>query len=485
MSTPNTHFGPSAICSMLSDCRAIYFIGIGGISMSSLAVLTLKKGWRVGGFDRTPTAVTERLAAAGIPVDTEASSRNLDGYDAVVYTVAIPESQPEYAEARRRGLPLISRADYMGYLMMDYRMRIGVAGTHGKSTTTCMCARIFMGAGMDPTVLAGASMKEMGGAFRAGGQEHLIFEACEYMDSFLDFRPTVAVLLNAEMDHVDYFHSMEQLRASFRAYASLVGREGCVIANGDDAELSAALRDMSGPTLITFGCQDPKADYRAENIRLIGGYPSFTVWERERRLFAVTLSVPGLHNVYNALAAVAVARQAGLCSRTIAAGLEQFGGAGRRMERKGKLCGATVYDDYGHHPTEVRTTLAGARALDGNRLICLFQPHTYSRTAALFGDYVSALRLADQALILPVYAARETDTLGISAEILASAIGENARACASLEEAAGLLPKLVRDGDTVVIMGAGNVDRIYPLLPLRPFGENDGVKGQNHGKEQS
>ena len=207
---------------MLSSVDAVYFIGIGGISMSSLAMLTLRRGLCVAGYDRTRSEVTGRLEAAGIPVFDQPDASHLDGFGAVVYTVAISEDHPEYVEAQKRGLPLISRADYLGYLMLTYRHRIGIAGSHGKSTVTCMCAQIFMSANADPTVMSGAPMRSMGGAFRLGGQESMVFEACEYKDSFLDFNPSVSVILNCELDHVDYFKSMNQIRASFAAFADLI-----------------------------------------------------------------------------------------------------------------------------------------------------------------------------------------------------------------------------------------------------------------------
>lgn len=469
MSTPNTHYG-AALTEMLSSVDAVYFIGIGGISMSSLAMLTARRGWRVAGYDRTRSEVTGRLEAAGISVYDQPKASHLDGFGAVVYTVAISEDHPEYVEAQRRGLPLISRADYLGYLMLSYRHRIGIAGSHGKSTATCMCAQIFMSADADPTVMSGAPMRSMGGAFRLGGANSMVFEACEYKDSFLDFNPSVSVILNCELDHVDYFKDMEQIRASFAAFADRAGQDGLVICNADDAETMAAMRDVSVPR-VTFGMADQTADYRATGVQLTKGYASFDLWHCDRPMGRVTLRVPGEHNVYNALAAAAAAHACGICSRDIVRGLEAFEGAVRRMEYKGKMNGATVFDDYGHHPTEVRATLREARLLGEGRLICAFQPHTYSRTAALFDDYVDALRVADAVVVAPIYAARETDDCGVSATKLAEAVNRDAGSALAngyedMALVADALCKLAEPGDTVIVMGAGNIDSVYVGLPL-------------------
>lgn len=467
MSSPNTHIGADAIGQMLRGVGSIYFIGIGGISMSSLAMITARRGLRVGGYDRTKTALTESLERMGVTVYDTEDAAHLDGFGAVVYTVAIPEQHAEYAEAKRRGLPLISRSDYLGYLMLDYAQRIGIAGSHGKSTATCMCAQIFMSAMADPTVMSGAAMRSMGGAFRLGGNRSMVFEACEYKDSFLDFNPTVAVILNAELDHVDYFHDMAQLRASFAAFAERVGESGTVIYNADDAETVLAMQSVRARR-VTFARHEARADYLALNVCVEQGVASFDLFCRGERLGRVQLRVPGEHNVYNALAAAAAAHECGLCTGSIVRGLGEFCGAERRMEYKGKLNGAVVYDDYAHHSTEVLTTLREAAELGSGRLICAFQPHTYSRTSMLFDEYVAALRHADYAVIAPIYAARETDTMGMSPCVLAEAVGSGvAVGFDDMASVAAELSRVARPGDTVVIMGAGNIDGIYGMLDLK------------------
>ncbi|MBQ7337004.1 MAG: UDP-N-acetylmuramate--L-alanine ligase [Clostridia bacterium] len=467
MSTPNTHYTAAELSRMLDGVRSVYFLGIGGISMSSLAVLTRQLGYRVGGYDRTETSLTKALAQKGIVVDTLADAHHTDTYDAVVYTVAIPEDQPELNEAKRRGLPLISRSNYMGYLMTAYRSRIGVAGTHGKSTTTGMLAEIFFAADAEPTVLCGAVLPRLGSAFSVGGREHMLFEACEYMDSFLDFYPTMAVVLNTELDHVDYFCDIAQMRASYAAFADKVGAQGYVVCNADDEHTMIALQHCVGRR-VTFGIE-ADADYVASDIRLEKETreQSFALCCRGEYLGRISLRVQGRHNVYNALAAACAAREQGICMRAITAGLWNFTGVHRRMEYKGQLAGAALYDDYAHHPTEIRSSVEAARAMGCGRLICVFQSHTYSRTAALFDEFVAALRDADAVIIAPIYAAREQNTYGISEASLAAALqdkGIPASCGESLDDTAAQLLATVRPGDTVLVMGAGDIERIYPLL---------------------
>lgn len=464
MATPNTHYGPERIREMLRDCRHLFFIGIGGVNMSSLAEISLRRGYRVSGSDHAASAITEHLQKSGITVSLTHCAENLSDADAVIYTVAVPSDNPEYREAQRRGIPLISRADYLGYIMTAYRRRLGVSGMHGKSTTTSMCAQIFMDAGNDPTVTSGAALRKMGGYYRIGGETDFIFEACEYMDSFLDFSPTVAVILNIEMDHVDYFKSMEQIRASYRAFANKVldAEDGYVIACSDNEEVLRALEGFSGQ-VYTFGVHSA-ADFYADTIRFERGRAVFTIFFRGEKLCDVQLRVSGEHQVMNALAAAAAAYLAGISCERIAEALGDFCGAERRMELRGVLQGAELYDDYGHHPTEVKTTLAGASKLGDGRLFCIFQPHTYSRTKALLSDFARAFDDTDRVFLVDIYAAREFDTLGISSETLAREIGDRAVYCPSFRDAAEQVKRVLRAGDILVVMGAGNVYDVFPLL---------------------
>jgi len=466
MAIVNTHFGAKEISRLLKDVKSVYFIGIGGINMSSLAHITHLRGYTVGGSDRTPTALTEKLAAAGIEINYEHNKENVKGYDAIVYTVAISEDNEEYVEALRHGIPCISRADYLGYIMTGYKNRIGVSGMHGKSTCTSMCAELFIEADADPTVLSGAELERMGGAYRVGKEVHFIFEACEYMDSFLDFNPNIAVILNVEMDHVDYFHSLDQVKNSYRAYAALTGKDGFAVANLDDENVLSALSDYNG-TLVGFGIENKSADFCAKNIENVGGLYRFDVTKKGEYFCHIDLSVSGYHNIYNALASVAAADICGIASCDIERGLHTFRGAKRRMELKGRIDGADIYDDYGHHPTEVRSTLEGAAKLAharGARLICAFQPHTYTRTKEFIDDFARAFDAADKVLCVDIYAARETDTLGVSSSLLASLIGERAEYTGGFFETAEAVLREISAGDVVIIMGAGDIYKVFEHL---------------------
>ena len=433
--------------------------------MSSLALISKRRGYRVGGSDRQPTDLTKRLETEGVEVYYEHNADNVKGYDAVVYTVAISPENPEYRYAEENGLLCVSRADYLGYVMTGYKNRIGVCGMHGKSTCTSMCAEVFMGAEVDPTIVSGAELTSMGGAYRLGGEEHFIFEACEYMDSFLDFNPTLAVLLNIERDHVDYFHSMEQTVDSFKHFIEITGNSGTVVVNIDNDYDLDAIREYHG-SVVTFGLER-EADFTAKNIGYDHGRPYFDIHYKGTLMCNVRMSVTGKHNIYNALAAAASAYICGISPMKIATGLHSYVGAKRRMELKGRLHGADVYDDYGHHPTEVKTTLEGARGMCDGRLFCVFQPHTYTRTAELFDDFSKSFGDVDCVIFADIYAARETDTLGVSAEKLATAVGESALYLGDFSKIAEYLNNNVTEADTVVIMGAGDIGKLFPMLDLK------------------
>ena len=479
MSTQNTHYGRDRIADMLQDVHNLFFIGIGGISMSSLARLARHLGYHVAGSDRADSELAQKMREDGIPVHIGHSADHLAGYEAVIYTVAITEDNPEYAEARRRGLPMISRADYLGYLMCSYRTRIGISGTHGKSTCTSMLAQIFIGAGTDPTVLSGAVLESMGGAYRIGNNEdYFLFEACEYMDSFLDFSPSLAVILNEEYEHVDYFRDMAQVRQSFRNFADrtrMDGQPGLSVANADDAETMRSLENFEG-AVVTYAV-DREADYRAASIRYTkDGYPAFEVFRHGEPYGSLTLHVPGYHNVYNALAAIAVADLQGLDREAVLRALREFRGAKRRMQYRGRLDGIPVYDDYGHHPTEVEATLKGMTHMGYNRIFCVFQPHTYSRLAQLFDRFVLALNVADEVYVDDVYAAREQSIYGADAATLASRIGEKGFYLGDREKIVEAVRARMRPGDVLVIMGAGSIEQIFDILPLtdRPEEKEEG-----------
>ncbi len=441
----------------------IHFIGIGGISMSTLAAIAKTRGNTVTGSDRTPTALTERLTKElGIPVFCPQRAGNAQGADLVVYTAAIAKENPELSDALERGIPCISRSKYLGQIMKDYPVRIGVSGTHGKSSTTAMLASVFMQAHADPTVACGAEIPEFGGAYRLGGGEHFIYEACEYKDSFLDFCPSVALMLNMELDHVDYYRSIEQMEES---YVKSVKEAGAAIVNWDDRHVRNAVSKLRGVWVVKTAVNRSDADYTAVNIDMKKGFASFDVMNESRRLCRVTLRVPGAHHVRNALCAAAAAHVCGLSERDISEGLNAYTGIARRFEYKGEYKGAKIFDDYAHHPTEIAATLETARELVGSagRVLCVFQPHTYSRTAELFDGFVEALAKADKLFLAPIYAAREKNTYGVTSEDLAERI-PGAQYVENFEEIARALEEELREGDILLTMGAGIAYRTGEIL---------------------
>ena len=476
MSVQNTHYGCARIASMLKEARHIHFIGIGGVNMSSLAELTFRSGLKVTGSDRVRTALTESLEKLGIVIYYSHDASNVAGADAVVYTVAISENNPEYMQAAADGIPRISRADYLGYIMTSRPVRIGISGMHGKSTTTAMCASAFTRAGADPTVLCGAEMPEFGSTYISGDGDCFVFEACEYMDSFLDFNPTIAVILNIENDHVDYFKNMTQIRRSFSDFASLTGKNGICIVNADDDNVRLAMNGVPALILTFSGREkeypdDPDpADFYPASVDMSRGLPSFDVISHGTLVAHLDLSVPGRHNIYNALAAFAAGISCGLEPAALAEGIASFTGAGRRMEYKGKFCGADVFEDYGHHPTEVAVTIKGCREMGYSRVFCVFQPHTYSRTNTLFDGFVDALATADEAVLADIYAAREMETFGVSSEKLAAAIGPKAVYLPDYPSMADYLSHRLTDRDALIVMGAGDIYHIFPYLGLHEKG---------------
>ncbi len=465
MSLPNTHYGADRIGEMLENCRTLLFIGAGGVSMCSLAELALLDGFRVLGSDRCDSGRLERLRQKGAEICVGHDAGQAEVADAGIYTVAIDGENPQYLAMKRAGKPLISRADYLGYVMMRYRKRIGIAGMNGKSTTTAMCGHILRGAG-DPTVFCGAEASALDGASCLIGREKqlLVFEACEYKDSFLDFAPNVAVILNVGMDHVDYFENLAQIQKSFRNYAELVGADGVMIANADDENTVAAMDGFNG-NLLTFG-RSARADFRAVNVESHKGCRRFDLVYRGEKLCEIGLLQPGDYQVENALAAAAATYVCGVEPNVIRDRIATYVGVKRRMEYKGKLNGGAVYDDYAHHPTAIAATLAGAREMGFQRIFCVYQPHTYSRTAGLFEEFSRAFDCADRVIFADIYAAREQNVSGVSSEQLANAVGDRAIYCDGFHAIAERLACEVQPNDLVLVMGAGDIDGLFPLLPL-------------------
>ena len=440
----------------LQRVEKLHFIGIGGISMSSLAMIAKARGFCVTGSDRQKSEATEKLEAAGIKVIYAHKADNVEGCDAIVYTAAVHDDNPEMAKAIELGLPRIKRAEFLGYIMQAYKNRIGVAGMHGKSTTTSMISEVFMTAGVDPTIVNGVKLAMLDGAYHVGSKEHFIFEACEYTDSFLSFFPSIAVVLNVDRDHVDYFLSMEQTIDSFKRYLTLA--ETAVV-NIDDAYTVEACEDYEGQ-LIRVSTRGNEAEYNAVDISYDKGFGRFDVIKGAKNLGTVTLGVPGEHSVLDALVTVAVADLCGIPFEATVKGLAGFKGANRRFEYIGKCNGVDVYDDYAHHPSEIITTLEGVAKRGYNKVWCVFQSHTYSRTAGLFDEFARAFDSIDCVIFADIYAARETDTLGVSAQLLAERAGDKAMYLGSFENIAEYLRANAKPGDLILTMGAGDVNKI-------------------------
>lgn len=469
MALENTHFGAEKIAEMIKGTDKLFFAGIGGVSMCSLARISHLRGYKVSGYDRSSSAITAALEKMGIDVYYENDISHIEGCGMLIYTVAIPADTPEYVEAQRLGIPCVSRADYLGYIMSGYGCRIGISGMHGKTTTTSMTAKIFGDAGVDPTVSCGGIMKDVGSEYRIGEGEHFIFEACEYMDSFLDFYPSVAVVLNIEMDHVDYFHSMEQIRNSYSAFMARTGEEGIALVNYLDEDVMLASEGYKGK-LVTFGVEADGADYCAADLVYENGCGEFDLVFGGEKLVRIKLNVPGKHCVCDALAAAAAAHLQGIEPQIIADALATFEGAGRRMDPMGKSrSGAAIYSDYAHHPTEIATTLDAVSQMNFRHVYCVFQSHTYSRTAELFEDFANSLSNSGIAemVIAPIYSARETNVYNISGEDLCRAISERGVKCRFIEEfsdIADYLNKISAEGDMLLVMGAGDITKVIAHL---------------------
>ncbi|MBE6695456.1 MAG: UDP-N-acetylmuramate--L-alanine ligase [Ruminococcaceae bacterium] len=460
----NTQFTLSRISEELKGRKSIYFIGIGGVSMSCIALMTQKLGFLVGGSDRTATNTTKMLEEHNITVNYNHFPENIISYDAIVYTVAISEDNPEYAEAKRKGIPCFSRADFLGYLMTNYNNRIGISGMHGKSTVSSMISEIFLQAGKDPTIVLGAELPSINGCYKDGGKDWFVFEACEYKDSFLSFYPTMEVILNIELDHTDYFKDLDAVKTSFKKYLNISGNK-TVVLNADDKNVTEVAETFAGEK-IRFSLKDAHADFYADSIAYDNGHPSFDLYFKGINQGRIKLSALGEHNIANALAASAVAYECGIDFESLKRGLLAFKGAKRRMEKKGVLNGVCYYEDYAHHPTEIEATLSCAKAIGSGNVWCIFQSHTYSRTYELYDGFINSLRKADGVILLDIYAAREINSFGVSASALADDIGEKAIYLENFRSAAEYVSKNAKHGDLVIVMGAGDVYHVFDYLTL-------------------
>lgn len=447
----------------------VHFIGIGGISMSGLAEILLDEGFSISGSDSHETALTERLEKKGARVYYGQRAANIErepGISVVVYTAAIHEDNPEFRAARDQGLPMLSRAELLGELMRNYKEAIAISGTHGKTTTTSMLTDILLAGDLDPTISVGGILKDIGGNIRVGGPDLFVTEACEYTNSFLSFYPTMEVILNVEEDHLDFFKDIEDIRHSFRLFADKLPAKGLLVVNSGIEKVEEITKGLNC-RVVTFG-KDLSSTYTARNITYDGfARPSYDLVIQGEAVSRITLGVTGEHNVYNSLAAIAVALELGVGFDAIMSGLGKFTGTDRRFEKKGEVAGVTVIDDYAHHPQEIRATLAAARNYPHRKLWCVFQPHTYTRTRAFLDQFAEALSAADEVILADIYAARETDTLGVSSRDVADRIeklGTKAHYIPSFDEIETFILENCMNGDLLITMGAGDIVKVGERL---------------------
>jgi len=439
----------------------IHFIGIGGISMSGFAELLHSMGFTITGSDWHESKITRHLESLGIQVVYGQREENITKeMDLVVYTAAVKKTNPEYQEAERLGLPLLERAAMVGQVMKNYSSAIAIAGTHGKTTTTSIASHIFLEAELDPTISVGGILQAIGGNIRIGHSEHFITEACEYTNSFLQFFPTVGMILNIEEDHMDFFKDIDDIRHSFRAFAKRIPAHGTLIINADIDNYTEIINGLSC-RVLTYGLENTNADFTAANITYDDlGRGSFDAIVNGQKQSHYCLSVVGKHNVSNTLGCLALASLYGIDSDAIQRALTAFHGADRRFEYKGERNGFTIIDDYAHHPTEIRATLSAAANYPHKTLWCAFQPHTYTRTRAFLKDFAKSLALADKIILADIYAAREKDTGDISSQDLAhelEKLGKEVYYIGNFEAIEKFILKNLVNGDLLITMGAGNI----------------------------
>lgn len=447
--------------------QTIHFIGIGGISMSGLAEILLKAGFSVSGSDAHESALTERLEKKGARIFYNQCAENVrDGIDVVVYTAAIHPDNPEYAEAVSRGLPMLSRAELLGQMMKNYSQAVAVSGTHGKTTTTSMLTEILLAADVNPTISVGGILHSIGGNIRVGSHDVFVTEACEYTNSFLSFFPTLEVILNIEEDHLDFFHDLDDIRHSFRLFAEKLDADGLLVINSDISDYQEICQGLPC-RIVTFG-HAADSDYRAADISYDDfARAQFTLLEHGEAVGEIRLGVPGEHNVYNALAAIAAAKAMGISDEAIAGGLEAFVGTERRFQKKGEIAGVTIIDDYAHHPQEIAVTLDAAKHYPHQKLWCVFQPHTYTRTKAFLDEFAEALSAADEVILADIYAARETDTLGVSSRDIAERLeklGTPVQYFHTFDEIETFILSNCSTGDLLITMGAGDIVKVGERL---------------------
>lgn len=451
----------------LKKYKKVHMVGIGGVSMSGIAEILVNFGFQVTGSNNVETETTKKLEKAGIKVFIGHNEKNIVDQDVVVYSAAIKQDNPELVTAKSKNIPIIERADFLGELTRCYKDTITISGTHGKSTTTSMVSLCFLEALKDPSIQVGADIKQLNGNYKVGNSEYFIIEACEYVESFLKFSPKSEIILNIDNDHLDYFKNFENIKKAFVKYVKLLPDDGLLVVNGDDKN-ALDLIEYTNATSITYGISNKNTDFFAVNIVFDNnGFPEFDVYAKGEFYGRIKLSIPGMHNVLNALACIALCDYYEINLNSIQKALLSFTGANRRFEFKGTVNGANIYDDYGHHPTEIVATAKALMNKKYNKSWVVFQPHTYSRTKNLMDDFAKALLNFDNIIILDIYAAREKNTYGVTSKDLADKIcslGKDALYIPDFNDCVKYLKENIHENDIVITQGAGTVTEIGPLL---------------------
>ena len=452
----------------LSQYKKIHCIGIGGIGLSAIAEILLSRGYEVSGSDMKESAETVRLASKGARVFIGHRAENADEADLLVFSAAVGHDNPEMKRAEERGIPILSRAQMLGLLMQEYENSIAVSGTHGKTTTTSMVSLILDRAKLEPTILVGGNLAEIGGNVKVGHSRYFITEACEYMDSFLSLKPKIEIILNIDSDHLDYFKDIDHIVSSFDKFAQLVPASGTIIAYDANPFVNQVIRNLDN--VVTFGLSE-NCDYYAANIQFNEeGMPAFDVCHDGQLLSRVQLAVPGEHNILNALAAFTCACALGVEPQLTKETLEHYHGTQRRFDIVGTTAkGVKIVDDYAHHPTEIKATLSASENVPHNKLWCIFQPHTYTRTIALFDEFAEAFEKADKLILAEIYAAREKNIYKISSAQLAEKIKETHphKEVLFMEDFAAIADYVddqAQPGDMVITMGAGDIYKVGEML---------------------
>ena len=445
---------------ILNKVKRIHFIGIGGSGMSALAEILHSEGYALSGSDNNKSDTLSRIRSLGIPVKMGHAPENVEGAELVVHTAAVHEDNPEIRAARRKGIPVVDRGEMLGLLSRRYPQCIAVSGTHGKTTTTCMVTQILLGAGLDPTAVIGGKLPAIGGNGRVGSSQRMVCEACEFVDSFLSLHPHIAVILNIDDDHLDYFKTMDNLIAHFGMFAGQTTHT--LVINGDDPNVLRAVKD-SPLRKITFGFGESN-DYTAANIHSVRpGQMAFDIVRGGKALANVTLRIPGRHNILNALAACAASLEAGAKVDDVVKGLDEYAGAGRRFEILGRVGGVTIADDYAHHPTELKATLQAAKEMGFRRVWAVFQPFTYSRTVMLMDDFAAVLPIADRVVLAEIMGSREVNTYHVYSKDLAARIPGSVW-FPDFQQIADYVMDNAADGDLVITLGCGDIYKAAKLM---------------------